>query len=104
MARAIRLEVRDADAANQLAARLRLNGLHAVAVRPLHGTPQVSVRKPMFRRMGHFLADVEAIVRRWLEEEAPALDRVAARAGRNPVEIVNPTADLPDALSRNSAG
>jgi hypothetical protein len=91
MARAIHLQVEDAGDAEELTARLRLDGFDASSIRPLVGPALIRVPKPLLRRTRRFVEDVEATVRRWLEE-APVPSEVTLRAGRRYVEIENPTA------------
>jgi hypothetical protein len=91
MARAIHLQVEDAGDAEELTARLRLDGFDASSLRPLVGPALIRVPKPLLRRTRSFVEDVEATVRRWLEQ-APVPSEVTLRAGRRHVAIDNPSA------------
>ena len=91
MAKAIHLEIEDSGDAEELTARLRLNGFDAASLRPIVGPALVRVPKPPLRRTRSFAEDVETTVRRWLEE-APVPSKVTLRAGRRDVEIDNPAA------------
>jgi hypothetical protein len=93
MARVIHLQVDDARDAEDLTARLRLDGFDAQSLRPLVGPALIRVPKPLLRRTGSFAEDVECTVRRWLEE-APVPSDVTLRAGRRQVEVENPAAAL----------
>ena len=93
MAKAIHLEVEDGGDAEQLTARLRLDGFDAASLRPLVGPTLVRVSKPPLRRARSVAEDVETTVRCWLEE-APVPSKVTLRAGRRYVEIDNPTATM----------
>jgi hypothetical protein len=93
MAKVIHLQVDDPGDAEEVTARLRLDGFDASCLRPLVGPALIRVPKPFLRRTRPFVEDVEATVRRWLEE-APMPSEVTLRAGRRCVEIENPTAAM----------
>jgi hypothetical protein len=103
MARALHLDVDGPEDAAALAERLRLYGLEAASLRPLVGAAEIRVTKPLLQPTSRFRADVESIVRRWLEEEAPSLRSVALRSRRDYVEILNPTVDMFAAARPDSA-
>jgi hypothetical protein len=103
MSRLIWIELERPDEASQLTEMLEANGVQADTSRTVRGKPEVHVHKPLLRRMSSFMAEVEPVVRRWLEERAPGIEGVTARTIDERFEIRSPIAHGPRARVEKAA-
>lgn len=93
MQQLIWIEMKEPDDATRLAEALESSGLDAATGKTIRGKPEVLITKPRLRRMRTFLADVESVVRRWLEHDAAHVEGVLARTLDRGFEIRSPIAD-----------
>jgi hypothetical protein len=102
MTKLVWIEVDDLDGAERLTEMLESNDVDAAITRTVRGKPEVRVQKPRFRRMRAFMADVESIVQRWLQERAPERESLRAWTADGSFEIRNSFAGSARARPRHA--